>query len=447
MSEEEHILNLYNEYRSFCPLSDEYDKALWAFFRLHWNYNSNRIEGNTLTYNETEALLITGTEPLRLKKDIREMKAHDLAITHLINLSKDERPITESDIRDLNKITLKEPYFIQTETADGNITRKEIIPGNYKTLPNHVRLRGGGMHKFANPENVPVRMAKTVKNIHDFIAAPDNDPSEFLANLHQDFIQTHPFDDGNGRVVRMLINYVCLKLGWPPIIIKDEKKSNYLAALEQADKGDISILIQLMRRELEWSVNKAIKAAKGEAFAEPDDILKEIDLFVRDNQSEFDGKGRTVEQKKRIYNELVLPIMDKLAKAINKFKPLFASSNPPFNKRLSERIGQGTYFNQKNNYATSGKLNEFIPGNSNRNISSRLNLTFGQSKFELIITLRFHDFSGSEKSRLRWHKFTFPLNEYDAVFTEKIINSFTDKIIRFILNIVNDYKDEAQRNL
>jgi len=284
---EDDINALYQTYQDLLPMAEADEARLWKKFRLDWNYNSNRIEGNTLTYGETEALLILGTEPRRLQKDIREMRAHDLAISYVQDLAKSERNITEANIRELNQITLKENYYIETETAEGNITRKEIVPGQYKTTPNHVRLRGGGIHKFAEPHEVSMRVASTVQSIRDYLQKPDNSLPKFLAKLHQDFIQTHPFDDGNGRVVRMLLNYVCLSLDWPPVIIKDNKKSDYLAALERADSGDIADLETLMKQELTWSLKKSIQAARGEDIDDPEDMDKRINILLKEKEEKF----------------------------------------------------------------------------------------------------------------------------------------------------------------
>lgn len=310
-------------YQSLLPMAEEDEARLWKKFRLDWNYNSNRIEGNTLTYGETEALIISGTEPRRLAKDIREMKAHDLGIEYLVKLADDDRDLSEADIRQLNKIILKENFFIETKTADGNITRKEVVPGTYKTLPNHVRLRGGGIHSFAEPQDVPMRMENTICDIRAYLKNSDIPLADFLAKLHQDFIQTHPFDDGNGRVVRMVLNYICLKCGWPPIIIKDKKKSDYLVALERADIGDISLLVTMMRDELIWSLNKSIAAARGESIDDPEDLGKEIDLFVRENADKphiLQFNERSVQQ---ILSNVYTVCVDDLSDKVFKFDPLF----------------------------------------------------------------------------------------------------------------------------
>src|ERR1700683_3437705 len=93
------------------PLSPENEARLWKKLRLLWNYHSNHIEGNTLTYGETELLLLHGQAiGNHDHRDYLEMKAHDLGIEHVRSLAADpDRLITESDIRDLNKIILKEP--------------------------------------------------------------------------------------------------------------------------------------------------------------------------------------------------------------------------------------------------------------------------------------------------------------------------------------------------
>ena len=137
----EEIVELKVEWDSLLPLAAEDERRLWQKLRLEWNYHSNHIEGNTLTYGETELLLLHdqthGTHDMR---EYVEMKAHDAGIAHLRQLAADRsRVIGEGDIRDLNKIILKEPFWKVAETPDGEATRKQIIPGEYKTMPNNVR--------------------------------------------------------------------------------------------------------------------------------------------------------------------------------------------------------------------------------------------------------------------------------------------------------------------
>lgn len=103
---------LKSEWDALQPVVPEHERRLWQKLRLEWNYHSNHIEGNTLTYGETVLLLLHGqTHGNHTLREYEEMKAHDVGIEHLRNLAADKgRLITPIDIRDLNKIILKEPF-------------------------------------------------------------------------------------------------------------------------------------------------------------------------------------------------------------------------------------------------------------------------------------------------------------------------------------------------
>ncbi|MBL4871335.1 MAG: Fic family protein [Robiginitomaculum sp.] len=429
MSYETDIDALFATYTSLLPMKKEDKDRLWQKFRLDWNYNSNRIEGNTLTYGETEALLILGTEPKRLQRDIREMKAHDIGIEYLRDLVDSRRYITEANIRELNQIILKQNYWIETETADGNISRKEIIPGTYKKTPNHVRLRGGGIHKFAEPQDVPTRMESTVKSIREYLKKPDTTLAKFLAELHHDFINTHPFDDGNGRVCRMLLNYVCLKLGWPPVIIKDKNKDGYLLALEQSDGGNLSALEALMKSELEWSLKKSIAAARGEDIEDADDVDKEIQNFV----SEHTQRYRTDNNVKRLHLNCTIPIMEKLENKISQFIPLFTE----FSTTLQ---ATDLYYEVQNNQMLDCKslgfayhLEEYKSDVYNADIQTNISVKVSSHNYEVKCEVRSHN---GQQSKF----IDFPQTDYNVPIQEGAVDKFCSKIGHAILEVVKDYK-------
>ena len=192
------------------------------------------------------------------------MKAHDLAIKKVLEWACDKsRKLTEADIRDLNKIILKEPFWSNAQTPDGQPTRKKIIPGQYKKQPNHVRTASGEVYKFADPLEMPSKMDHLLRWFNENIDKLSS-ISSFIANLHHRFIIIHPFDDGNGRVVRLWINYCLLIRGYPPLIIKNEDKENYYIALNRADTGDLeSLAVYLGEVLISW-LKIGIRAARGE---------------------------------------------------------------------------------------------------------------------------------------------------------------------------------------
>ena len=264
------IEELYKQWLSLQSLNQKDDERLWKKIRLEWNYNSNRIEGNRLTYGQTELLLIHGrVEGDHSMRDYEEMKAHDLAVKEIRELAGDkEHDLTEADIRSLNLLILKEPFWKEAETPDGQPTRKQILPGQYKTQPNHVRTSAGEIFKFAIPEEVPVKMQELIKWLKGNIESPPASIAPFLAELHHRFIIIHPFDDGNGRIVRLLLNYTLIRLGYPPLVIKDKDRKVYFSALQKADAGNMDALaIYLGKTLISW-LEVGIKGGKGENISE-----------------------------------------------------------------------------------------------------------------------------------------------------------------------------------
>jgi len=324
------LLALRSEWDALQPLSPECDRRLWQKLRLEWNYHSNHIEGNTLTYGETELLLIHGqTHGNHTLREYEEMQAHDVGIAHLRELAEERtRLISETDIRNLNKIILKEPFWKPAQTADGQATRKQIIPGEYKTTPNNVITATGELFEFAAPSDVPARMHALIQWLEQALSTEDSSILPLLAKLHHDFVLIHPFDDGNGRVARMLVNYVLLRAGFPPIIVPTEQKKSYLTALRIADAGDITELSDFLGRCMIRSLELAIKAAKGESLEEPGDVDKEITLFVKgqtieENQTE----RRSPEAVRALYDDSFRYLLSRLLEKMRVFDPLFAKSS------------------------------------------------------------------------------------------------------------------------
>jgi Fic family protein len=310
------------------PLSGEDERRLKQKLRLEWNYNSNHIEGNTLTYGETELLLIQGqTVGGHTIREYEEMKAHDVAVEYIGRLAKEKRVIGETDIRDLNKIILKEPFWKEAETMNGKPTRIQVIPGEYKSFPNNVRTPTGEMFEFAKPNETSSRMRDLVSWLGAELANPSLHPLEIAAKLHHDFLLVHPFDDGNGRVGRLLINYVLLRAGFPPLIIKASDKTNYLASLRLADVGRLEALTDYLARQLEWSLKLSLRAAKGESLEEPTDIEKEIAIFIREQEANrVEVQKRSPETLRKLYKSGWEYLFSTFEQRMKKLSPLFSET-------------------------------------------------------------------------------------------------------------------------
>ncbi|MCB0845963.1 MAG: Fic family protein [Bacteroidetes bacterium] len=280
MSNIEKSIKLKAELDALRPLKKEDEMRIMQKFRLDWNYHSNHLEGNTLTYGETKALILFGiTAQGKPLKDHFEITGHDEAIKWVIDIVKQERPLTENFIRELHKLILKEPYEVDAITPDGQPTKKRVNIGEYKTSPNHVKTKTGEIFRFATPEETPALMNDLILWYRNKSDNKEANPILLAAEFHYKFIRIHPFDDGNGRTARILMNFILMQFGYPPVIIKTEDKENYFAALRQADAGQIAPFIEYIAQNLAHSLEIMIKGVKGENIEEPDDIDKEIALL------------------------------------------------------------------------------------------------------------------------------------------------------------------------
>ncbi len=324
----EKIDSLKLELEKLSPLKKEDEKRLDKKFRLEWNYNSNHIEGNTLTYGQTELLLIfdktTGDHEMR---EYEEMQAHDVAIKLVNEYANDKsRELTEADVRQWNKIILVKPFWANAQTSDGQPTRKLIQPGEYKKEPNSVRLQNGEMFPYASPEETPAKMKDLLEWLRRVSAEKKLHPVQIAAQLHYDFVRIHPFDDSNGRTSRLLMNYVLIQNGFPPVIIKSADKKGYLNALNKADVGDLNAFIEYVANQLNWSLEINIKAAKGESIEEEDDLDKEIEVFNKTIKSKKKSEVKTFKIVDGLLFGVGEPLFSSILEKLKKLSPSFAFS-------------------------------------------------------------------------------------------------------------------------
>ena len=107
-------------------------------------------------------------------------------------------------------------------------------------------------------------------------------PLLFAAEFHYRFIRIHPFDDGNGRIVRILMNLLLMQKMLPPVIVKTKDKENYYRSLQQAESGQLEVFFNYIGEQLTHSLEIMVKAARGEDIEEPEDIDKEIALLKQE---------------------------------------------------------------------------------------------------------------------------------------------------------------------
>jgi len=228
---------IYNKWLSIQPLTEAEQNMLSMRFTVEYNYNSNHLEGNTLTYGQTELLLLFGkvSGEGRLK-DFNDMKASEVSVKMMREEAMNKRePLTQNFIRTLHHTLLREDYTEYRTLPNGVQTSFVIHAGQYKTRPNSVITRYGDRFEYASPEETPALMSDLVDWYNEAEEKGELSPVQLAALFHYRYIRIHPFEDGNGRIARLMVNYILSRHGWPMIVVRSRKKQEYLEALHQTD--------------------------------------------------------------------------------------------------------------------------------------------------------------------------------------------------------------------
>jgi Fic family protein len=401
MEELEKALELKKELDSLRPIDPETEAIIMQKFRLDWNYHSNHLEGNALTYGETKALLLFNiTAQGKPLKDHIEVTGHNEAINWVLDLVKGDRPLSESFIRQIHQLLLKEPYEVDAITPDGKPTKKRVHVGEYKKTPNHVKTVTGEIFRFATPEETPAKMTDLLNWYRSKTEEETVNPIFVAAEFHYKFIRIHPFDDGNGRTARIIMNFVLMKYGFPPTIIKTEDKENYFAALRLADAGKIEAFIQYIAQNLIYSLELMIAGAKGESVEEDDDVGKELALL--EQRLAFINSNDTININSQIVSNILKKSGHRLLEEIKlKQKKLFKNFYADIN------VGGATRTFPSINNQSKPIVSEFIISL----ITSEINIASVKESFGFDV------------------KFIFKPENYSILFNEKTEKELISRVL------------------
>jgi len=209
------LLSKVNDCR---PLTTGEVQRLRDEFLIDFTYNSNAIEGNTLTLQETALILNEGiTIAEKSLKDHLEVIGHKEAYFYVEDLVKGKVPLSEKIIKDIHSIVLMD---------------KPQDKGVYRRVP--VRIMGAA-HEPPQPWEVPIQMEQLITDYNSTMK--DMHPIERVALFHLRFEGVHPFIDGNGRTGRLLLNLELMKEGYPAINVKFADRRRYYDCFTEYHKS------------------------------------------------------------------------------------------------------------------------------------------------------------------------------------------------------------------
>jgi Fic family protein len=209
---------------------------------LELTYSSNAIEGNTLTAVETTMVIEHGMtvagKPLR-----DHLEALDLyeAIRYVRDLARRRVPLAEMDVRNLHRLVM--------------LRSAPDMAGRYADQGRYV-LTDAGRHAFPSPAEVPALMGEFARWL-----AMAADVPETAFTAHRRLVEIHPFNDGNGRTARLLMNLVLIRGGYPPVAVRPADRGAYLAALQVAQRGgETEAFERLLYERLDAALAESVAA-------------------------------------------------------------------------------------------------------------------------------------------------------------------------------------------
>ena len=231
-------------------------------FLIEWTYNSNSIEGNTLTLRETQMVLQEGiTIKGKSLREHFEAKNHETAIHKLYTLVKENYVLNAKDVLDLHGLVLRsieDEYAGRLRNAGVRISGANFVPPNARKVSDY--LDSLIEYINTNPQGL--------------------NPIELATVFHHKFVWIHPFFDGNGRTIRLAMNLLLMRHGFPPAIILTNDRAKYYSALNQANNGNYSKLMLLMSQAAERTLNIYLSAIPGsdKEYQTISNIVEEPDI-------------------------------------------------------------------------------------------------------------------------------------------------------------------------
>ncbi len=226
------------------PFSPGIMAKLKEFYDVESTYNSNAIEGNTLGSGETRLVILEGvTIGGKSVKEHLEAINHKKAIDYLEQVVQKSDKISEDIINKVHALILRE---IDDQNAGNCRNTKVYISGSRYVPP--------------DPLSVPLMMKDFVHALDKKINAAHEHPVIIAADAHYELVRIHPYIDGNGRVARLLMNFILIGAGYPPVIIPFSRREEYIKSLEAANAGKRDPFYLLIAEAEEASLARYLSA-------------------------------------------------------------------------------------------------------------------------------------------------------------------------------------------
>jgi Fic family protein len=299
----------------------------------------------------TEALIVHGfiedlvsrsstdIEPSRLIDILRDQEA---AIQLVMDCVARNRQITKGVIHELHSILTR--HQDSTIAVDSLGIQREIplLKGKFKQLPNNPSRPTGVVHEYAPPVHVDAEIETLLKLLEEY---RNEDPIIVSTWFHHRFTQIHPYQDGNGRVVRALTTLILLRSGLLPLVIDRDLRVEYIDALEIADRGDLSPLASLFARLERSAMMQALSLdADHEISHQPRSLTSAV---IESLAQKFERRREARDAELRRVNDLAFALRRRARKQLEQaFRELTDSMDELFEPTVKMTNGGPDYDNE-----------------------------------------------------------------------------------------------------
>lgn len=241
-----------------------------ARLQREWAIETGIIEGlYTLDRGTTQLLIERGIIEDYVSRDatnrpvpqvIALLRDHENVLEGVFDFIAGKRELSTSYIKEVHAELTRHQDTVMVRDMFGQLSERPLKRGEWKDHPNNPQRPDGILHEYCPPEHVAAEMDRLIE-MHRQHTEQGVPPEVESAWLHHRFTQIHPFQDGNGRVARILASLIFLRAGGFPVTVHRDRRADYITALENADDGVLKSLIELFGEIQEKAITQAINVA------------------------------------------------------------------------------------------------------------------------------------------------------------------------------------------
>lgn len=385
----EHFENTSNEYNNFIESLKRQHAIETGIIERMYDISKGATE-TLIEKGISDTLISHGDYNEDISKEdlIAHLKDNFNAIDMVFEIVKDERPLSVGVIKELHSVLTEHQDHTEGIDVNGRIRKISLLKGEFKKLPNNPSRESNGQritYQYCPPEHVSAEMDKLISTYNSIVEKKIH-PIIVSAWFHHAFSTIHPFQDGNGRIARLLSSLILIKAGFFPVtVIREEAKDRYLKALEEADNNNpqplVEYFIDLQRRNIERVLNiQTIPLSS--SYEEVSDILSKKlrerkdqnnENILEDNKAEIFEFSLALAERLKI--DLDRKIGDMITITMSAASPQDTEKGHYFTNQISELAQQNNYFYNRFNSKAHIQIHFSIDKNSHNSKAYKLIIT------------------------------------------------------------------------